>query len=94
MIMNLIIKLLICYNIGNHFDRFETGAFFNLPFLREIAIPAKTLQWIEPKAFTDLPKLESLDLHDQLLSNLPQNLTFGYKINTYISINSLNDIFF
>ena len=65
------------YSTGNHYDRFETGAFNNLPFLREIVIPPKTLQWMEPKAFTDLPRLGSLDLHDQLFSTLPQNLTFG-----------------
>ena len=58
----------------------ETNAFENLPNLKEIIISPKTLKLNETETFTNLPKLVSLDLSNQLITKLPQNFTSGYVI--------------
>jgi len=63
--------------LGNNYVKFETGAFKNLPALKEIQISSETLEEIDTGTFDNLPSLKILDLSDQQLSILPNGFVAG-----------------
>ena len=65
------------YSKGNNFRKFETGAFKNLPALKEILISSETLEEIETETFDNLPSLTILDLNHQQLTVLPTRFVSG-----------------
>jgi len=63
--------------LGNNYVKFETGAFKNLPALKEIQISSETLEEIDTETFDNLPSLKILDLYNQQLSILPNGFVAG-----------------